>query len=293
MKKLHFILNPIAGHGTSLEAFSRMEVLLKERHIDYTVYKTARPGHAKELVKAAIEDGAQLVVAAGGDGTVHEVAGAMAHTGIPMGVFPCGTGNDAARPLCIPKEPEAVLHLLLSASPQPVDMGMANGTLFLNVAGFGFDVDVLINTERYKKRFNKGMTAYILGLLRALLKLRLIDIKVHTPDGDFTSRALIAAIANGTHIGGGMNIAPQADPTDGLFDVCIASNVNRLTVFKILPQFIKGKHVGLPVIKYFRCSEISFTSESPVPVQLDGEIIESTPVAFKILPGALMMVTGL
>jgi YegS/Rv2252/BmrU family lipid kinase len=293
LQTLHFILNPIAGHGSALSAFSQMESLLRSRGIRYTVVRSAYPGHARELAKKALKSRA-LVVAVGGDGTVHEVSSAMANTGVPMGIFPCGTGNDAARPLKIPMEPEKVLDLLLHKSPQLIDMGLANDTYFLNVGGFGFDVDVLVNTEKYKKRFNRGMGAYLLGIFNSLCKLRLIKTTVKTENETFTTNALLVSAANGTHFGGGMNVAPQADLTDGLFDVCIASDVNRFTVLRLLAKFVKGKHLGLPrFIRYFRAKEVSFLTPEGISVQVDGEIIEKAPVTFRIAPKALLLVTGL
>lgn len=291
MSKLHFIFNPIAGSGASNKAFAQMEQLLKERGVAYSVVRSDYAGHANELARAAIQEGHECIVAVGGDGTVREVAQEMIDTKVPMGVLPCGTGNDMARALHIPQDPAEALEILLNNDACPMDAATANGKLFFNVGGFGFDVDTLINTERYKKRFS-GMTAYLLGLFRALIGLKLRHVRVTTPEQTFEQNALVVAVCNGTHFGGGMHVAPLADPTDGLLDVCIIRDVTRLTVLSVLAKFVKGKHVGLPIVSYFKTREITVLSEPESRLQLDGEIVSGTPVTFSIRPGALLVKMG-
>ena len=292
MSKLHFIFNPVAGSGASAQAFAQMEALLRARNIDYSFSRSEYPGHALELTKEALSAGHECIVAVGGDGTVREVAMEMAGSSVPMGMFPCGTGNDMVRALRVPREPEAVLDILLNAVPKWMDAAEANGKLFFNVGGFGFDVDVLVNTERYKKRL-KGMAAYMAGLFHSLSRLHLIPVRVTTPEKTFTCNALLVTACNGTHFGGGMNAGPLADPTDGLLDICIATDVNRLTVLSLLAKFVKGRHVGLPVIHYFKATEVTVDAGMALPVQVDGEVVEQTPVTFRIRPHALLVKTGL
>lgn len=291
MPNLYLIVNPVAGHGVSKEAFQKLCALLNERGIEYAFAYTEAPGHAKELARAAVSAGYACVVAVGGDGTVREVAEAMLYTGVPMGIVPCGTGNDMARPLHIPQDVNGALDVVLNGRTLRMDAGEVNGKPFINVGGLGFDVDVLLNTERYKKRL-RGMTAYMLGLLSALLGLKQYRIRVETPESAHEYKSIIAVVANGTHFGGGMNVAPLADPADGFFDVCVAHDVNKLTVLGLLPRFVKGKHLGLKHIDYYKASAVTVTSTPPARVQVDGEVIETTPAVFKLLPGALLVKAG-
>ncbi len=291
MSKLHFIFNPIAGSGASNKAFAQMEQLLRERGVEYSVARSEYAGHAHELTRAALQKGHECIVAVGGDGTVREVAQEMIGSGVPMGVLPCGTGNDMVRALHIPQEPAEALEILLNGSVRPMDAAIANGKLFFNVGGFGFDVDVLINTDRYKKRFS-GMTAYLLGLFRALIGLRLRHVRITTPEGTFEQNALLVAVCNGTHFGGGMHVAPLADPSDGLLDVCVIRDVTRLTVLSVLAKFIKGKHIGLPIVQYFKTTAVTVLSEPESRLQLDGEVVSGTPVTFSIRPAALLVKAG-
>ena len=292
LSRFHFIFNPIAGNGQSRKVFSIMEALLKEKGLAYSVSVTEHPGHARMLAQEASSAGHSCIIAVGGDGTAREVAEALVHTDTPMSVLPCGTGNDLVRVLHIPKEPAAFLDMLLTHAPQKIDVGSANDTIFLNVAGFGFDVDVVLNMIQYKTRFNKGMTAYLLGLARALLRLRTLNITVDTGEERISRRALLIAAGNGTHFGGGMNVTPKADPQDGLLDICLISDVTRRTVLRVLTKFVKGKHLPLSYVTYFRAKEITVTSEQESKLQLDGEIMLQTPVTFRILPAALSVIMG-
>ncbi|MDL2258510.1 diacylglycerol kinase family lipid kinase [Eubacteriales bacterium OttesenSCG-928-K08] len=292
MPSLHFIYNPVAGNGLSQKAFEKMQALLDERQIPYSFAESQYAGHTCELTRQAMADGHSCIVAVGGDGTVREVAMQLVNTNIPFSFLPCGTGNDLARALHMPDDPEKVLDMLLNNAPRPMDAGTTNGELFINVSGFGFDVDVLIYTELYKKRF-RGSLAYVLGLLHALKDLKLRKIHVETAEGlVFDSNALVVTAGNGTHFGGGMNVTPEATPFDGLFDVCVISDVKLSTVFRVLLKFMKGKHLGLPIVKYFRSSEFTVSSDPPSPLELDGEIMLETPVTFKILPGALQVIAS-
>jgi len=292
MSSLHFICNPVAGNGASKTTFEAMEALLRERGVEYTSVFTEYPGHARQLAREALAAGHACIVAVGGDGTVREVAEEMAGFSVPMGILPAGTGNDMARPLRIPQDPRAALDILQNGKTVRMDAAQVNGKLFFNVGGLGFDVDVLLNTERYKKN-HRGMTAYILGLLSALIHLKQLHVRVTTPEGTRAYKAIMVVVCNGTHFGGGMNVAPLADTSDGLFDVCVAHDVNRFTLLFLLAKFIKGKHVGLRVIDYFKAAEVSVACTSEAPIQVDGEVVSSTPAAFRILPGALLVKTGM
>ena len=167
MDKLYFIVNPVSGSGRGRRDFARVEALLRERGAAYEAVYSEHPGHAVALARAAVEAGERCIIAVGGDGTVNEVASVLVNTGVVMGVLPFGTGNDLARVAGFPEDPEAAVDTLLAGRTRRMDAGMANDRFFLNVSGFGFDVDVLVNTERYKEKYN-GMLPYMLGIIVAV-----------------------------------------------------------------------------------------------------------------------------
>ncbi len=286
-ERYYFIVNPISGSGRGRRYFARAEALLRERGVEYEAVYTERPRHSVELAGAAAAAGEKRIVAVGGDGTVNEVAFALAGTGIPMGILPSGTGNDFSQALHIPQDVEGAVKALLSASPRQVDAARANGGFFVNVSGFGFDVDVVRYTEKYKRRMN-GMLPYLLGVMQSLLHLKPIPVRVTPEEGEsFDTTALLFSACNGTQFAGGMRLAPLSDPADGLLDVCILKGVGRIAFLRLLPRYIKGGHLGSRHIVYFKARRVTVEAPAGMALQLDGELGGVTPVAFEALPGVL------
>ncbi len=287
MERYCLISNRTSGSGSAGAYIDRMRSMLEMRGVSFEIRETQYPGHATELSKAAVDEGFDVIVAVGGDGTLRETALGVVHTDRVLGLLPCGTGNDYARAAGIPTDAEAALDILLNGENRVVDAGQANDQIFFNIAGFGFDVDVLDYTEEYKPKCKNGETAYRLGVLKALLGLKLRKTTLTFPDGTIERNVLMAAAGVGTHFGGGMNVLPESDMSDGLLDVCIAHDVNRITVLGLLPKFIKGKHVGLKYITYRKATEVSVVCDPVSRIEVDGERMDGTPVTFRVLPGAL------
>ena len=287
VSELHLIWNPVAGNGAAVSAYQLVTDALAERGTPFSSEKSEYAGHATELAKQAIADGVKKIVVLGGDGTIREVACAVMNTDVQLGIISCGTGNDIIRPLQIPKEPLAALEIILGGEARHMDAAMANDVLFFNVAGFGFDVDVLRYVEIYKKRMKNGSLAYLRGLLTALLHINSRKTKISWPDGSMEADVLIIAAGNGTHFGGGMKVTPNADPFDGLLDICIINNVSKLNAYLILPKFMKGEHLKTKYVTYFKTTELTAVCEPASLLDVDGDMLPGTPVTFKILPKAL------
>ncbi len=282
----YFIVNPIAGGGKAKEKFDALAKYLKDNSFDFGFCMTDRPFQGTELAEKVYSEGERFIVPVGGDGTISEVASALCtKDDVIMGICAFGTGNDFVRVLGLPTDPEKIGEVLMHGAPQPVDMGTADDKPFINVGGMGFDVDVVINTERYKGRFH-GMVPYLLGVVRSLLHLKSIPVKVVADGHVIEEPVTICAVGNGSHFGGGMAALPNANAQDGLFDVCVVRKVGLLRLLTLLPSFIKGKHLGKKPVQYFRAKEVSFECERQA-LQLDGELGEFAPVTFRILPGAL------
>ncbi len=288
MDRLYFIVNPISGSGRGRRDFARVEAILRARGAAYEAVYTARPRHAIALAEAALAAGERCVVAVGGDGTVNEVASVLANTGVVMGVLPFGTGNDLARVAGFPDDPEAAVDALLAGHIRPMDAGMANDRFFLNVSGFGFDVDVLQNTERYKERYN-GMLPYLLGIVSSLSHLKRFTITLSHDGQEESFTSILVTVGNGQYMGGGMHALPTADLYDGLFDVIAIRNLSLPRFLFLLPRFIKGTHMGHPIVHHFRTAELTVACDTPRILNMDGELGSSTPVTFRMLPGAIPM----
>ena len=189
----------------------------------------------------------------------------------------------------LPSEPEAAIDLLLSGEAKYIDMGIANGTKFTNVCGIGFDVDVLINTERHKKG-RKGMLPYFLGIVDSLFHRKKVHAKIKTDSIQYEGDIIISVARNGKRFGGGMLVNPDAEVDDGLFDLCIVRWVSLFTFLRLLPLFIKGKHKNKAPVTNIRTQSFTIETDSECIVELDGELIEKTPLTCSIIKNALRVV---
>ncbi len=294
MRRLYFVVNPISGAGRGRARFEQARKILDERGADYGFAFTEYAGHAVALARAALDSGETCVVAVGGDGTLREVAGVLADApGTELGILPFGTGNDFARGIGLPEETDRLVSVLLNAKARAIDAGDMNGAFFMNVAGFGFDVDVVRYTEAFKKN-RTGMLPYMLGILKALLHLSKTEVHVETDAGEsFDVTATLFSVCNGNRFAGGIRLAPLSDPTDGLFDVCILKKVTRPVFLWLLPIYTKGNHLKYTkYFVYFKAKSICARGPSAAPMELDGELIGTTPATFTVRPGALMLLTG-
>lgn len=288
MERLYFIVNPVAGTGRGAKCFAQVKGILEQRNADFGFAFSEYPGHAVELARAALAAGEKRIVAVGGDGTVNEVASALCGSGTIMGILPFGTGNDLSRTLGLPTEPAEALEVLLTGRPRPLDAGMANGRFFINAAGYGFDVDVIRRVEKYKKRLN-GMLPYLLGIVEALFHLRRLRLTIRRPQGVVETDAYIIVAGNGRYLGGGMQATPEADPFDGLLDVCLVRSMPSYKFLFAIARFVKGTHLNLPEVDYFKAAEIQVDCPAGGPMEMDGELCEGMPVTFRVRPGAIPM----
>ncbi len=286
MNRLFFIVNPVSGSGRAEAEFQKVAALLDARGVPYEAVRTERPRHATQLARLAVERGEPLVVAVGGDGTVNEVASALIGTETALCVLPFGTGNDFTKVMGFPAEPEKAVEALLHGEVRHADACEANDLHFINVAGFGFDADVLAKTQKYKKRFH-GMASYLLGIFDALSHLRTLRMTIEHDGLVEKANGIIFSVGNGQYIGGGMRAVPMGDPFDGYIDVCYVERVSVFQFLTLLPRFIKGKHITLPMVHHFRTKEVRVLCEEESMLNLDGELDSATPVTFRVLPGAL------
>lgn len=288
MDRICLICNPTAQSGRAAEALKTVTECLKAAGADYTVMETNGPGHAAELAKQAVSEGYTLIVSVGGDGTMRETASALTHTDAALGIIPCGTGNDFAKTVKIPVDPEAAADVLLSGEDRLIDIGLANGKPFFNIAGVGFDVDVLDYTEEFKNSRRKGSTAYLMGLMKALLRMKQRKATLRFENDTVETTLLLIAAGNGRFFGGGMEVTPNADPADGLLDICYIHDIDLYGVLTVLPKFLKGKHLGCTkYVTYRKERSVSIECDPVSRMELDGERMEGTPVDIRIDEKAL------
>lgn len=287
MPSLFLIWNPTAGKGDGTTAYKNAVAYLDSHKIPYTAAMTEYVGHATKLAKEAVDAGYEEILILGGDGTIREAASSIIHTDAIMGLLPCGSGNDLVRPLHIPLDINKALDIALNGQIRKMDAGMANNELFFNVAGFGFDVDVLIHDQEFRAKGFKGSFSYLLGVLKSLKHFQLRKTHITFPEGEMDKDVLLIAAANGIAFGGGLTIAPGADPFDGKFNVCVLHDVTKAAVPGLLAKFFSGKHIYTKYCTYFQTTELTAEADPVSTMEVDGEILPGTPVTFKLLPGVI------
>jgi YegS/Rv2252/BmrU family lipid kinase len=287
------ILNPAAGRGAAARAGRAIRAAMDAAGAQYDVVETEAPGHAVELARRAADGGWTAVVAAGGDGTVHEVAnGLLREAGdgatLPLGIVPVGSGNDFAKLVGAPTDAAAATRRLLAAAPRRVDAGRVGDRFFTNGVGIGLDARVGI--EAAKVRRLRGLAIYLWALARVLPGFRPPRIRVEldgavVADGPMT---LVTAANGGCH-GGGFWICPGARIDDGVLDVAVAEGMGIAGILDLLPRVMRGTHVGRPGVHMLRGRRLRVTSPDPLPVHADGEILAEAAheLEVEILPGRL------
>lgn len=286
-ENLCLILNPTAGSGKALEGYEKVKALLQQAGVEYTLFTTKRSGDGTELAKKAVADGFTTVCALGGDGTVREVALGLLDCPAALCILPCGTGNDFIRSLGIPSDMEGAVDTLLYGERIYTHLSMANDYPYINVAGFGFDVDVLDAVDRYKGKTKNGSLAYLKGLLYSIVRFKNRQVRYSIDGGETVScSCLVVAAGNGSHIGGGLPITPLGDPKEELLDFCIIHDIkNHFQLLPLLPAFLKGKHIEhSKYVSYVKGKSLEASCEPFSRIQVDGERYEGTPVHFRLCP---------
>jgi YegS/Rv2252/BmrU family lipid kinase len=263
---------------------SEIERELTARGLHFTLAETERPWHAVELAGAAAEAGADVVVAAGGDGTIHEVANgllqARTERRVALGVIPVGTGNDFAKLLETGTNRARAYDLLASGRVRDLDVGYvtwAGGAeYFINGMGTGVDVEVIRQVKRLPRM--NGTLAYLIGLLRAVVGFKAVPLKVRADGRQLDRRVMIIAIGNGPCLGGGFWLTPRAQADDGLLDICLVDDLSYLQIVRYIPRVMRGTHEHLPVVKMDQAENIELEAPQSAAFffHMDGELRELT-----------------
>jgi YegS/Rv2252/BmrU family lipid kinase len=279
----HIILNPVAGKKKALENLEIVERILKERNLEYAVHQSAAERDAETIARELTTQGETELIVIGGDGTLHEVLnGIVDPTQCRLGLIPSGTGNDFAEKAGIAFDVETAVKNILDGQAQDTDYLEVGGVRCMNVAGFGIDVDVL---ERCKRGKMKGKPKYVLSLIQSLFSFKGISIEMQDGENRKEYCALIAAVCNGSQFGGGIKICPNAEINDGLIDVVLVDCMGKWKMIKAFLQLMKGKILQYPLTTYFRCERVHFTPDTPVTVQLDGELYQELDFDVKLCKG--------
>lgn len=315
-RRLCVILNPIAGHGRAGRERNELLAAFEAAANSFDLITTEYPRHACEIVREHYHQYG-VFVAAGGDGTVHEVASVLhaRNSSALLGVIPLGTGNDFGRLLHMPLRPDLAVAALQSATPLRVDGGRVrwrehpqgawHEAIFLNAVGIGFDAMVALESVKFK-RF-RGKSAYLGGIASALVKWPNPRVRVERigaaakvlPDGStrpaeggallHEGHLFLAGVGNGRTVGGGFTLTPHAHAADGLLDLCFVEKVRHLRLAVLIPKVIKGTHLLEPEVVSERLAGLRILSpDIGLPMHFDGEVLtqQAREIEVYALPGA-------
>ena len=292
MTRAVVIVNPAAGEGRTARVWRRLrDVVAATLPADHV--ETRGRDDATRLAREAVVAGAQLVIAVGGDGTLNEVINGVRSAGPPatVGAVLTGRGVDACRNFGVPRDPFAAIRALADGQDAHFDLGRAEWSegrrrWFAIAAGAGFDAAVAARAQTWRL---PGSLPYLLAVLASVWRLRPTDVALEC-DGVAEPPAPVISVvaANGRWFGGGMRIAPAADPGDGLFDVVVLGALGRGELLRWLPTIYPGTHVRHPRVHVRRARRVRLTGVA-LPTHLDGEPAAPTPVLLTLEPGALSL----
>jgi diacylglycerol kinase (ATP) len=281
------LFNASAGKGRSRRWIERLSAL---SGLDVRLSPDERD--MEDQARRAASEGLERILVAGGDGSLHYAARGLAGSGCALGIVPTGTGNDLARALGIELDPPRAVERALAAKPRRIDLGSVNQKPYLGVVGIGFDGEVnkFVNDM---SGWPGGPLAYPYALLRTLWRFEPPTIRVDHEGGTFEGRAMMVALANSSHFGGGMKIAPDAALDDGLLDLVIVEELPRTLLLALFPRVYRGSHVKHPRVHCMRVRRAMLSADRPLTFHADGEALMQLPAAgatVEVRPRSLLVV---
>lgn len=301
MTKHLLIVNPISGRGSGLKHKDLLNEFFNKNHLDFDLVVTERPGHAIEIAKKAVLDRYDIVVAVGGDGTCNEVLNGLmsemkdgGHKP-KMGVIPVGRGNDFAYSMGIPVDFDLACKQYVEPKFRSIDIGQVvggffpEGRYFGNGVGIGFDA--VVGFEALKLKFLTGFPSYIVAALKTIfLYFKAPKLRVELDGETIIDKFLMVSIMNGIRMGGGFYMAPNGDPTDKKFTLCIVNELGKFATFPLIMKFMKGTQEGDPKVRMVNSSSVKVTAvEGKIPAHADGETVcyDGSSIDIHLIPGAI------
>jgi YegS/Rv2252/BmrU family lipid kinase len=285
MARYNVIVNPISGRGRGEEVFPLVVEEMSRLALDFEICRTDAPGHAVELAGKASNEGFDVVVAVGGDGTANEVLNGLMHAkqrGLgkaALGLISVGRGNDFAYGVGTPPGLEDACRTLAEDNRETIDVGLSKGgdypqgRYFGNGVGIGFDT--VVGFEALKMKRLHGFPSYIAAALKTIfLYYKAPTVRIKYEGGAVTQPALMVSVMNGRRLGGGFMMAPEGQMDDGSFDLTIVDQVGRAMIFSLILRFMQGSQAGHPAVKMTQTSKVIVTAEQgALPAHADGETL--------------------
>ena len=294
-KTIRFIVNPISGGSSKKAIIKAIDEIIDRDRYDIQVWPTLYAGHGAVLATMAAENGIDIVVAIGGDGTINEVARSLVHTDTVLGIVPCGSGNGLARHLQIPLDYRKALRMINDAHSVSIDYGLINGRPFFCTCGMGFDANV---SYRFSSSGKRGLRTYIENTITALTKYKPETYQITLPLSEGESPkgegvcAFTIALANASQYGNNAYIAPYASMADGLMDVTIIEPFPMTEAPAMAYRLFSGKFEdGAKHIRMFQTSKLRIVRERAGVIHCDGDPMKAPrEIEVSIVPGGLRVI---
>ena len=289
-KTVRFIVNPISGTRGKGSIISLIPEYLDAERFDYDIVYTERSGHAAQLAREAAEEGIDIAVAVGGDGTVNEVARSLVHTDTALAIIPCGSGNGLARHLFIPINPIGALKILSECHIEALDYGRINGQPFFCTCGIGFDA---IISQRFAEAGKRGLLTYVDNTLKEGLTYKPETYQISFDGEEKTYEAFLIACANASQYGNNVFIAPAASMNDGLMDVTILEPFNLLEATQVVVQLLNKTIDRNSHARTYQCKRVHIHRQKPGVVHFDGDPMEcGTDIDVELISKGIQVVVN-
>lgn len=289
-KRVTFIVNPISGTQNKKGVTEKIKKYTDEEKFDISIVPTQYAGHASEIAARCVADGADIVVAVGGDGTINETARALVHTPTTLGIIPCGSGNGLARHLQIPMDVKKAIETINQCVIEKIDYGKINGIPYFCTCGVGFDAFISMKFAQAGKR---GIATYIENTLREGLRYEPETYEIENEDGSMKHEAFLITCANASQYGNNFYIAPKASLCDGLMDVIIMEPFTMLDAPAISFQMINGTLDQNSKIKTIRCKQLKIHRSKPGVIHFDGDpVMAEADLTVEIIEKGLNVIIG-
>ena len=278
-------INPASGRGRAHRQAKLASEYFRSREIDVREIEGRSLQDFREKLLICLDsEKVSGVIALGGDGFIHEIIQHLVSRDIPLGVIPCGTGNDFARSIGVFDLPfSRQLELIEKHDATHIDLGRVQDQWFAAILSSGFDA--LVNDRANSMRWPRGRMRYNIAMIEKLIALRPHSYRIRVDERYLEVPATLVTVANGSSYGGGMKVCPDASITDGLFDVMVLGRVSRIELLKVFPKVYRGGHVGHPAVTFYRCNEIEIDGSGSS--FADGEPIAQLPLRAQCVSAAL------
>ncbi len=303
MAGVAFLVNPASANGRTGRQWPNLAHRAAELGLDGAAYLSQRPGHLARLAQEAAETGVDLIVGVGGDGTVNEISRGLLERherglSVPdLAAIPLGTGRDFVRTFDIPTRRDEAIANARDGVVQTLDAarvsyrsweGETGTSYFVNVASAGMSGAIAERANRTSKALG-GKAAFLVATLAVFSRWKPAQISLRVDDAERQGRMQDVIVSNCRFLGGGMKMCPDADPTDGLFDVLTIGEITKADLARSLPKIYRGTHLPHPKAELLQGSTVTIDADVAVPIQLDGEQPGTTPVTFELMPSALRL----